>query len=52
MSSARDRDRLRAEHGFVADVGHLTVFGEHEDWETDPGEDARNTSPAEGVDPV
>ncbi len=24
-------DRLRAEHRFVADVGHLTVFGEHED---------------------
>ncbi|MGZ4446382.1 MAG: Fur family transcriptional regulator [Nocardioides sp.] len=24
-------ERLRAEHGFVADVGHLTVFGECEE---------------------
>ncbi len=44
-------ERLRAEHGFVADVGHLTVFGEHEDCEADPG-DVRNTGHAEGVDPV
>ncbi len=23
-------ERLRAEHGFVADVAHLTIFGEHD----------------------
>ena len=30
------RERLRAEHGFTVDVGHLTVFGRCEDCECHP----------------
>ncbi len=53
-------DRLRAEHGFVADVGHLTVFGEHEHEDCDAEQESehpadhghRNPGAASGVDPA
>ena len=53
-------DRLRAEHGFVADVGHLTVFGEHEDCHAEQEQEHeqraehehRNPGTASGVDPA
>ncbi len=42
-------ERLRDEHGFVADVGHLTVFGVHEDCDD---EGPRNPGPPPDVDPA